>query len=118
MRVESVGIPQPSDIPEVSLQVQEGQDGGEMQPRQQKVASPQEKAKSLDLEKIGEELNRCIRMFNTHLAFEIDRPSNRIIIKIINTETEEVIRQIPPEELLRIMHYMDELLGLLVDERV
>lgn len=117
MRVGSVGIPQPSDVPEVSLQVQEGQDG-EVQPRQQKVASPQGKAKSLDLEKIGEELNRCIRMFNTHLAFEIDRPSNRIIIKIINTETEEVIRQIPPEELLRIMHYIDELLGLLVDERV
>ena len=117
MRVESVGISQPPDVPEVSLQVQEGKDG-EVQPRQQKVASPQEKAKSLDLEKIGEELNRCIRMFNTHLAFEIDRPSNRIIIKIVDTETEEVIRQIPPEELLRIMHYMDELLGLLVDERV
>jgi len=117
MRVESVGISQPPDVPEVSLQVQEGKDG-EVQPRQQKVASPQEKAKSLDLEKIGEELNRCIRVFNTHLAFEIDRPSNRIIIKIVDTETEEVIRQIPPEELLRIMHYIDELLGLLVDERV
>jgi len=117
MRVESVGISQPPDVLEVSLQAQEGRDG-EVQPRQQKVASSQEKAKSLDLEKIGEELNRCIRVFNTHLAFEIDRPSNRIIIRIVDTETEEVIRQIPPEELLRIMHYMDELLGLLVDERV
>ncbi|HIE03824.1 MAG TPA: flagellar protein FlaG [Candidatus Latescibacteria bacterium] len=80
--------------------------------------SPHEGAQPPDLERIGEELNRYMRMFNTYLAFEIDRPSNRIIIKIIDTETKEVIRQIPPEEMLRIMHNIDELLGLLVDERV
>jgi len=123
MRVESVSIPQVSDMPEVSPnQAQVQEDVGETQAREQEKTPSksqiQGKEKPLNLEQIKEELNNYIRMFNTHLAFEIDRPSNRIIIKIIDTETEKVIRQIPPEELLRIMHHIDELLGLLVDERV
>ena len=122
MKTESIGIPRSPDVtpvpPRTQNQVQKEQGKAEMQTRGQEGALPHADTKSLDLERIGKELNHYMRMFNTYLAFEVDRPSNRIIIKIIDTETEEVIRQIPPEEMLRIMHHIDELLGLLVDERV
>lgn len=113
MKTEPIGIPRPPEITFVPSGTQDQARKAEAKTEQR--ALPR---KSLDLERIGEELNHYMRMFNTHLAFEIDRSSNRIIIKIIDAETREVIRQIPPEEMLRIMHHIDELLGLLVDERV
>ena len=114
MKVEQIKVPEPTEILPSQVptrQVQNGRDGDRDVVHTRKVGLR-------NLEEVRDELNRYIRMFNTHLSFEVDHPSKRIIIKIVDAETEEVIRQIPPEELLRIMHHIDELLGLLVDERV
>jgi len=46
----------------------------------------------------------------------IDETSKRIVAQILD-ENNEVIRQIPPEELLRIAARFRELQGLLFDER-
>lgn len=46
----------------------------------------------------------------------MDRATNRVVTQVLN-ESNQVIRQIPPEELLRIMARFRELQGLLFDER-
>ena len=40
------------------------------------------------------------------------------MVEIINKETGEVIRQIPPEYMLEVIAKIDALLGLFIDERV
>ena len=40
------------------------------------------------------------------------------MVKVINSETNEVIREIPPEKILDLVAKMWELAGILVDERV
>lgn len=39
---------------------------------------------------------------NNELIFSLDRGTHRTVVKIVNRETNEVIRQIPPEVVLRL----------------
>ena len=54
------------------------------------------------------------------LDFKVAEQENRVIITVIDKETDEVIRQIPPEDVIQIAKSMgqgieDALLGILVD---
>ena len=49
------------------------------------------------------------------LRFERDSGSNTLVVKIVDSETDEVIRQIPQEELLELSKHLEELNGNLVD---
>ena len=57
-------------------------------------------------------------LFRGELKFEIDRDINMIIVKIKDKDTGELIRQIPPEVVVKLARALDEFLGLLMDERV
>lgn len=62
------------------------------------------------------ELNRSVLVVNSRVSFSIDRGTNKIIIRVIDGDTNEVIRQIPPEEMLRVSAHIKELLGVLFDK--
>lgn len=49
-----------------------------------------------------EQLNRFVTGRNAQIEFQVDESSARVITKIIDSKTREVIRQIPNEEVLRI----------------
>ena len=70
-----------------------------------------------DIGSISEEMNKIVAVFNSRVAFSIDRDTGRAIIKVINNETNEVIRQIPPEEMLGLIKRMDKILGMLIDKK-
>ena len=55
------------------------------------------------LERGIEEINKNIKIFNTKLSFTIDKPTGRTLIKITDIETNEVIREIPPSEFLKLV---------------
>ncbi|MDP3051106.1 MAG: flagellar protein FlaG, partial [Eubacteriales bacterium] len=40
-----------------------------------------------------------------------------IIVRIIDAETEEVVKEIPPEEILDLIAKLWEMAGIVVDER-
>lgn len=51
------------------------------------------------------------------VRFERDSSSNELIVKIVNSETDEVIRQIPPEAMVNLRNSLTELSGNLVDTK-
>lgn len=61
--------------------------------------------------------NQKIRMTNTRCEFEYHDSTKRVSIKVIDKSTEEVIREIPPEDALHMVEKMWELAGFIVDER-
>jgi flagellar protein FlaG len=67
-------------------------------------------------ERVVEELNALMERLQTNLLFSIDDTTRRIVIKVIDANTQEVIRQIPPEETLRIASHISKLLGIFVNE--
>lgn len=61
--------------------------------------------------------NRRLRHHNTRCEFGYHEETGRVTIKVMDKDTEEVIREIPPEKTLEMIQKMWELAGLLVDER-
>ena len=55
-------------------------------------------------------------IFKRRLDFKIDEATNRIMVKVIDTETNKVVKEIPPEQLVRLAAKIQEMVGLLVDE--
>ncbi|NLK00890.1 MAG: flagellar protein FlaG [Clostridia bacterium] len=64
-----------------------------------------------------EHANNAFQVVNTRFEFSIHEGTKEIMVKIINTENDEVIREIPPEKILDIMAKIWELAGIFVDER-
>ena len=71
-------------------------------------------AESID--KAIESMEKVVTVFNTHLTFAKHEDSGKTVIKIVNNETEEVIRQIPPEDMLNAISKMRDIIGILFDQ--
>lgn len=63
------------------------------------------------------ETNSKIKMANTQLKYSVDDETQRISIKVIDKHTDEVIREIPPEETLEAIKKIWEIAGIIVDEK-
>lgn len=97
----------------------------ELSPQQQAaVAAISEKPKlSIDLAAMQKRLDQAIENLNnqlqssqTKLGFSIDSETDIVMVKVINKETGELVRQIPAEAVVRLAAKMDDLKGLLLDE--
>ena len=87
----------------------------------QQAVKPIEKAEKVELEsvkKAADQINNLIQQFNRDLNFSVDDDTGLRVVKLIDTKTEEVIRQFPSEELLAIAKALDKLQGLLVRDKV
>ena len=49
------------------------------------------------------------------LVFEVNQESHELIIKIVDRQTQEIIREIPPEEVRQMRATMQSALGLFLD---
>ncbi|MBU1568833.1 MAG: flagellar protein FlaG [Proteobacteria bacterium] len=84
---------------------------------QESSAKPQEDIKKKDVQ--PEELLKQIKGVTDNgiysLHFERDTATNQLVVKIIDNETKEVIRQVPAEELLGLKKALSEFQGNIVD---
>ena len=58
-----------------------------------------------------------IKPFNNRLEFNVDKDIGRVVVKVIDKETEDVILQIPSEEMLSIAKALDNIKGLFVKQQ-
>jgi len=72
-------------------------------------------AEMAELEKAVENLNHALQDIKRELRFSVDDDTGRTIVKVINADTDEVVRQIPSEQLLNAVRHMDQQAGLLLD---
>ena len=61
--------------------------------------------------------NRKLKNHNTKCEFGYHEETKRVTIKVMDKDTEEVIREIPPEKTLEMIEKMWELAGFLIDEK-
>lgn len=72
-----------------------------------------------DTKKLVDELNEYMNDLQTQLGFSIrEDMDHQVVVEIKNRETEELVKQIPSEELLKIREKMEELTGFLFDQSV
>ncbi len=58
-------------------------------------------------------LNEAAQVVKRDLQFRVDDDSGRTVITVLDSETEEVIRQIPPEQVLTLAKNIESLKGML-----
>ncbi len=75
------------------------------------------KAMRQELQEAIDKLNEQMKRGAYNLNFTMDEVANQIVIKVRNLQTGDVIRQIPNEAALRFAHNLQDLKGLLNDER-
>lgn len=97
-----------------------GEEAGSQQQTnaQQQVNTKQTQQKSEQLKKAIAEMNRKINNSNEEAVFGVHEDTNRIMIKIMDKETKEVIKEFPPEKTLDMIAKIWEMAGILVDEKL
>lgn len=64
-----------------------------------------------------EKANKHIKMYDRRLEFSIHDVTKQIMVKVIDTDSDKVIREIPSEKILDIVGRMWQITGILVDEK-
>lgn len=67
------------------------------------------------LRQVATDLNQMMGMTNTKLSFSVDRASNKMVVSVVDSETQEVIRQIPSEDAIKVAQHIHGLMGILYD---
>lgn len=76
-----------------------------------------EQNKNKLIKKNIEEASGNIEIGNKRLEFSIHKETNQIMIKVIDNNTHQLIREVPPEKILDIMAKMMEVSGNIIDKR-
>ena len=92
--------------------------------RQVSAAAPQEEINSNDppsgeadpaaLKERVDALNAAMKVHASSIEFSIDDDSGRTIVKVVDTDTDTVLRQYPSKELLAISKQIDKFQGMFV----
>ena len=70
------------------------------------------------IEKSLKDIEQVISHFNRRFKIRLDDEINRIIIKVIDRDTDKIIKVIPPEEIQHLIAKINEMMGLLVDKKI
>lgn len=76
-----------------------------------KKLPPQEKKAEATEENIGDavkDINKHVQLIQRELQFSVDKDSGQTVIKVIDSKTKELIRQIPGEEALSVAQRISE----------
>ncbi len=68
------------------------------------------------LENVVSNLNQLVRDLHRELQFSVDEDSGDTVIKVIDSKTDEVLRQIPSEEVMRLRQRLEEAAGVIFQD--
>ncbi len=101
----------------------ERRQAGELQgepPQNQPAAGQAQEVerRQADLSAAIEQIQKTADIFNRELKFQVSDELNRVIVKVIDTSTDKVIREIPSQEIQRLQLQIQEAIGLLFDKSI
>lgn len=70
-----------------------------------------------EVDQAAQKINEALQTVSQKLEFSVDKDTDDIVVKVLDKESGDVIRQIPSEELLKIAKALDKLKGLLVKDQ-
>ena len=80
-------------------------------------STSQASAERSRIEQASTRVNEALSLANPQLRIRVDEETERVVVKVVEQESGEVIRQIPPEELLELEKYLSSPKGLLLQEQ-
>lgn len=84
--------------------------------KQQDLFAPKEKDPSeKTIDSVISEVNN--KLSQTRCEYSYDEDTRRVAIKVFDKESEELIREVPPEKSLELLKKFREMVGIIVDEK-
>ena len=68
------------------------------------------------VDKAVDAINKTIQAASQNLEFSVDGDTSNVVVKVVDQQTKQVLRQIPTEEALEIAKSLDKLQGLLIKQ--
>ncbi|MDX1654446.1 MAG: flagellar protein FlaG [Candidatus Competibacteraceae bacterium] len=78
-------------------------------PKSLEAESRRPPIRAVELEATVEGLNQYLSQFSAEVRFSVDSRADALVVKVVDASTDEVIRQIPTENTLELMHFYQEL---------
>jgi len=69
-----------------------------------------------EVEEVVFSTNDLLKRLNTELKVELDDELNMVVVKVIDSDSQEVVRQIPAEEFVELSKRMKDAIGMLFDK--
>ena len=82
-----------------------------------KTSEPQEEPSEETLTAAIGSVEEYIKPFNNKLEFSVDDDIDRVVVKVVDKETEDVILQIPSEDMIAIAKALDNIKGLFIKQQ-
>lgn len=103
----------PTTIQVTNVEQKSGEGSGES--NSDAGTEAQQKARDEQLKSAVEKMNK--QLYNSEAVFGFHEGTNRVTIKLVDKDTKEVIKELPPEKTLDMIAKMWEMAGILVDEK-
>lgn len=81
------------------------------------IGNTRQKQENATLDKAVDAINKFLAPIASSIEFSVDEESGRTLVKVIDTDTNDVLRQFPSKEALAISHQLDRLQGLLLKDK-
>ena len=88
------------------------------QMREQRESQETEAVSEADLGDAVQRINDHMQMIRRDLQFSMDDEHGQLVVKVVDRQTEEVVRQIPSEQALKLSTRLEELRGMLLEAEV
>ncbi|SFL22251.1 flagellar protein FlaG [Halanaerobium salsuginis] len=64
------------------------------------------------------DVNEIVDKVKEGLSFQIHEDTEKMMVKVVDLNTDEVIKELPPEEMLDLQARIHEMVGILINETV
>lgn len=82
------------------------------------VAGEEQEISKEKLEQAVNTINEFLQINHSASKFVFHDGLDRYFVQVVDTQTEEVVKEIPPKKLLDAFYEMQKLLGMIVDEKI
>ncbi len=119
MSVESInaGNVAASSVQTAASQQTATQQTSSVQATPSESVQPSQKMSAEEVQVVLDKMNEFMHNGQRNLIFSIDKDTDDMIVKVMDTETQEVIRQFPSEETLKLAKHIEGMLGLILNDR-
>ena len=70
-----------------------------------------------ELQKKADEINDYVLGYNAQFSFKVHEGTGRTFVRMIDMQTHDVIKEIPPEKMLDVVAGIWDLMGIAVDRK-
>lgn len=71
-----------------------------------------------DVQNVVEDVQQYLLQHSIRLSFEIHDKTGDLVVRVLDKDTGDIIRQIPPQEMLKLREKLEELTGILLNGKV